>query len=507
MQRNRDALLVTAGAAGGATIAALLRPFVIAKLRERLYRARFDQHASRSPILLRILRLLTADETRLKDQIQTKRDLPPAVVDEMLSRHEAFFGRDGHARVRNARVAVFGAGGVGSHCIVMLMRAGIKAIRIVDFDQVSASSLNRHAVATLGDVGESKVQCLKRFAESCTPFVQVDPVAEMVTAKNAHHLLRELDGGKLDLVIDCIDDVETKASLLKACGENQIKALAAMGAGAKADPTRWCVAPLRDAIHDPLATKLRWVLRGKGVDYGGAELALDPSKRAEPSPALDVTCVYSHEPPRCTLLPLTDEQVKEGAKNFGAVDVDHFRVRVLPVLGAAPAMAGHALAATALCSLAGQPVCPKVCEPTSKKLREKMLMAFRKREARRELGDKARPDECDWLDLQPTDIEFIVNDVWRGRCAVSRRKLDRKPLCLCRWYTARRFADKTQCIGADAVVLMAPPLADQLDAALNENPSRETAVAILGAGAVSAIDARLRWVHSVAGGAWTSAGP
>ena len=71
-----------------------------------------------------------------------------------------------------------------------------------------------------------------------------------------------------------------------------------------------------------------------------------------------------------------------------------------------------------------------------------MLMAFRKREARRELGDKARPDECDWLDLQPTDIEFIVNDVWRGRCAVSRRKLDRKPLCLCRWYTSRRFADK-----------------------------------------------------------------
>jgi len=54
---------------------------------------------------------------------------------------------------------------------------------------------------------------------------------------------------------------------------------------------------------------------------------------------------------------------------------------------------------------------------------------------------------------------------------------------------------------------MAPPLADQLDAALNADPSRETAVAILGADAVAAIDARLRWVHSVAGGAWTSAGP
>ena len=169
MRSNRDTLLVAAGAAGGAALTALLRPLLVAKLRERLYRARFDQHASRSPILLRLLRLLTADETRLKDQIAVKRDLPPAVVDEMLSRHEAFFGRDGHARVRNARVAVFGAGGVGSHCVVMLMRAGVRAIRIVDFDQVSASSLNRHAVATLGDVGESKVQCLKRFAEIARP--------------------------------------------------------------------------------------------------------------------------------------------------------------------------------------------------------------------------------------------------------------------------------------------------------------------------------------------------
>ena len=101
------------------------------------------------------------------------------------------------------------------------------------------------------------------------------------------------------------------------------------------------------------------------MDYGGAELALDPSKRAEPSPALDVTCVYSHEPPRCTLLPLTDEQVKEGAKNFGAVDVDHFRVRVLPVLGAAPAMAGHALAAQLWC-FGGAARLPEGLQPTSK---------------------------------------------------------------------------------------------------------------------------------------------
>ena len=232
----------------------------------------------------------------------------------------------------------------------MLMRAGVRAIRIVDFDQVSASSLNRHAVATLGDVGESKVQCLKRFAESCTPFVEVDPVAGDGDGQERPSSLRELDGGKLDLVIDRIDDVETKASVKGVRGKTNQRRWRPWARGPR--PTRRAGASRLCATRSrPLATKLRWVLRGKGVDYGGAELALDPSKRAEPSPALDVTCVYSHEPPRCTLLPLTDEQVKEGAKNFGAVDVDHFRVRVLPVLGAAPAMAGHALAGRRHCVL------------------------------------------------------------------------------------------------------------------------------------------------------------
>ena len=503
MPRSRDTLLLASGAAAGAAVAALLRPLIVARLKKLLYRARFDPKAARRPRLLRLLQLLCADEVR--EPIAPQRQLPKEVVDEMLSRHEAFFGRKGHAKVRNARVAVFGAGGVGSHCAAMLLRAGVKALRIVDFDQVSASSLNRHAVATLRDVGQPKVVCMRRFAEATTPFVVVDAEPSMVTAKNAAHLLRELDGGPLDLVIDCIDDVETKASLLKECGEKGIKALSAMGAGAKADPTRFCVAPLRDAVHDPLATKLRWVLRKKGCDYGGDELPLDPLKRPTPTPLLDVTCVYSHEAPRCSLVPLTEAQVKEGAQNFGAVDVDHFRVRVMPVLGAAPAMAGQALASVALCALAEQPICPKVLEPSSKKLREKMLQQFKKREARRELGSEARPDICDWLDLLPNDIEFIVNEVWMGRCAVSRRKLDRRQLCLCRWYTSKRFSDRSSPVGADSVVLLAPGLADALDAALDVDASQASAAAVLGNDACAAIDERFRWMRAVAGGAWTSA--
>ena len=143
-------------------------------------------------------------------------------------------------------------------------------------------------------------------------------------------------------------------------------------------------------------------------------------------------------------------QVAAGAKNFGAVDVDHFRVRVMPVLGASPALMGHALAAVALCGLAGQPVLPKSREPLSKKLKEKMLIQLRKREARRERGPDARPEDCSWADLANADMEYVVNDVWRGRCAATRRKLERKPLALTRWwrccllYTSPSPRDKRQ---------------------------------------------------------------
>ena len=92
-----------------------------------------------------------------------------------------------------------------------------------------------------------------------------------------------------------------------------------------------------------------------------------------------------------------------------------------------------------------------------------------------------------------------------GRCAVSRRKLDRRQLCLCRWYTSKRFSDRSSPVGADSVVLLAPGLADALDAALDVDASQASAAAVLGNDACAAIDERFRWMRAVAGGAWTSA--
>ena len=75
---------------------------------------------------------------------------------EQLSRNVALYGDDGMTRIRNAFVVVVGVGGVGSHCATALARSGVGKLRLVDYDQVSVSSLNRHACATRADVGEEE---------------------------------------------------------------------------------------------------------------------------------------------------------------------------------------------------------------------------------------------------------------------------------------------------------------------------------------------------------------
>src|SRR5712671_6739475 len=101
------------------------------------------------------------------------------LVREQLARNYAFLGEEGVARVRAASVVIVGCGGVGSWAAVMLGRSGVAQLRLVDFDYVTLSSLNRHATAALADVGTPKVLCVARALRAIAPFVQVDPRVEL----------------------------------------------------------------------------------------------------------------------------------------------------------------------------------------------------------------------------------------------------------------------------------------------------------------------------------------
>lgn len=134
-------------------------------------------------------------------------------------------------------------------------------------------------------------------------------------------------------MLDCIDDVHTKAELIAHCTKRGIRVLTSMGAGGKADPTSIRIGPLSECVKDPLATKIRWKLKHHDVS------------------AEDVLAVYSIEKPVCNLLPLSDQQAQD-PQEFGAVE--HLRLRVIPVLGTSPAIFGQTMASYVLCQLGGR---------------------------------------------------------------------------------------------------------------------------------------------------------
>jgi tRNA A37 threonylcarbamoyladenosine dehydratase len=154
--------------------------------------------------------------------------IPPELRKEQLSRHTLFFGKDGMDLIQAANICVVGLGGVGSHAAVMLARGGVQNyLRLIDFDQVTLSSLNRHACATLKDVGIPKVSCVQKICHELG-VLNVDARIAMYNEDSGPALLelpKDNDGNTQcwDAVIDCIDDVATKAALLAYCMQNNIE--------------------------------------------------------------------------------------------------------------------------------------------------------------------------------------------------------------------------------------------------------------------------------------------
>ncbi|KAK1066877.1 hypothetical protein LTR33_011481, partial [Friedmanniomyces endolithicus] len=148
-------------------------------------------------------------------------DYDEDLVLEQLARNRVFLTDDGLAELRKAFVIVVGCGGVGSHATAALARSGCGRLRLIDFDQVTLSSLNRHAVATLADVGTPKVLCLQKRLEQVVPWTQFECLNQLFGEKSAASQLGPwADGQKPDYVIDAIDNIDSKVALLLYCHRN-----------------------------------------------------------------------------------------------------------------------------------------------------------------------------------------------------------------------------------------------------------------------------------------------
>jgi len=335
------------------------------------------------------------------------------LLEEQLSRGRSFLGGD--IAWEEKFVIVVGAGGVGSHCAHMLARSGLRRLRIIDFDNVTLSSLNRHAVATRADVGLPKVLAIKNFVKEVVPHCAVDAVCKMFTADAASDLL----GGSPDYVMDCIDDTDTKLDLIEACLRMKLRLLSSMAAGAKVDPTRLHLCELQNVARDPIASKIRYDMRKRAKAKGIPDSALER-----------VEVIYSSEEPTAKLLPLDDEVKDEAPESLGAVA--NFRVRIIPVLGPIPALFGMSMAIRAITNLAGRTFDPNPAPTLRARLANKLYAKLRTyvTSLQKKMQQSAPPDEAEdaewksWsLDqIDDADIELICTQSGL-RCPVSGHKL------------------------------------------------------------------------------------
>ncbi|AOA62847.1 tRNA threonylcarbamoyladenosine dehydratase [Komagataella phaffii CBS 7435] len=343
-----------------------------------------------------------------KTSIRKPRKYDESLIREQLARNYSFLGEEGLDKIRNTFVVIVGCGGVGSNCIISLIRSGISHIRIVDFDQVSLSSLNRHAVAQLEDVGTPKVECLKKHILRIAPWVTVETHNELFDINNAQQLLLE---GTPDYIVDCIDNIDTKVDLLSFCCERNLKVVSSMGAACKSDPTRINVGDISCTEEDSLARSVRRRLKKRGI-------------------LKKIPVVFSSEKPapgKASLLPLPDEEYEKG--KVGELSaLQNFRVRILPVLGTMPAMFGLALATYILCDIADYPMEPIVGKSRTKV--DGIIQSLAGQQSR--LGNTEQR-----IPIPNTDIIYIVEEIFRGKSPISNYSTR---LTLSQWDPAKKLS-------------------------------------------------------------------
>ena len=192
---------------------------------------------------------------------------------ETFSRNELLLGSETVKKISEARVILFGVGGVGSWCAESLVRSGIRYLTIVDSDTISVTNINRQLPATTETVGQVKVEVLKKRLLSINPHAEITAIqtAYTATTSDSFHL------DTYSFIIDAIDSLEHKTSLIVNATRTQATFFSSMGAALKLDPSRIRIAEFWKVNGCPLAAALRRSLKKNTM------------------PAKKFICVYSDE--------------------------------------------------------------------------------------------------------------------------------------------------------------------------------------------------------------------
>ncbi len=182
-------------------------------------------------------------------------------MDDPFIRQQMLLGAAAMQRLRDAHVIVFGVGGVGSYAAEGLARAGIGALTLVDSDTVGLSNLNRQLCALHSTLGQYKSDVMAARILDINPDCRVTSMPMLYNEESKETFFAQ----RYDYIVDAIDLVSCKLSLIRTAKERGIPIISAMGTGNKLDPTRFCITDICKTSGCHLARVMRRELRNRGI--------------------------------------------------------------------------------------------------------------------------------------------------------------------------------------------------------------------------------------------------
>ena len=183
-------------------------------------------------------------------------------MEDKFSRTEMLIGNEGMEKLKEAKVAVFGLGGVGSYVCEGLARCGVGNFVLVDFDKIDESNINRQLIATEKTVGRYKVDLMKERILEINPDANVEIYKEFYMADSETDIITE----DLSYAVDCVDTIMAKIAIICKCDAINVPVISSMGTGNKLDPTMFEVADIYETSVCPLARIMKKDLRKRNIE-------------------------------------------------------------------------------------------------------------------------------------------------------------------------------------------------------------------------------------------------
>ncbi len=200
------------------------------------------------------------------------------------SRSQLLLGEDNMKKIFQAKVAIFGIGGVGGYVAEALARTGIGSFVLVDDDKVCLTNINRQIIATRKTVGQYKAQVMRDRILEINPDAEVEVRRCFYLPENAH----EFDFSEYSYVVDAVDTVTAKLEIIVQAKEKNVSVISCMGAGNKLDPTKIQVADIYKTTMCPLAKVMRRECKKRGIRK--LKVVYSTEKTVKPLEDMSISC-------------------------------------------------------------------------------------------------------------------------------------------------------------------------------------------------------------------------